>query len=165
VSPVSGILFDRIGARFLTTSGLAIAAFSLFCICLLTENSSAVDIAWRLALLGCGQALFLSPNSAEVLASVSTEQVGISSGLLATARNLGMLAGVTLAGLLFGLLFSYLTGGDDLKQFTPEHAGSFMTALIITFGITSMLSLTGAVLSGLRQTVITKNSSISSPSH
>ncbi len=154
VSPISGILFDRIGARFLTTSGLAIAAFSLLWICLLNEHSSALDIAWRLALLGCGQALFLSPNSAEVLASVDSDQVGISSGLLATARNLGMLSGVTLAGLLFGVVFSNLTGGLDLKQFQPELAGSFMTALIVTFGVTAVLSLSGAILSGLRRTGI-----------
>ena len=152
VSPISGILFDRIGARFLTTAGLGIAASSLLFICLLSENSGAFDIAWRLALLGCGQALFLSPNSADVLASVDSDQVGISSGLLATARNLGMLTGVTLAGLLFGAIFSKLTDGLDLKQFQPEQAGSFMTALIVTFGITAVLSLFGAVLSGLRRT-------------
>jgi len=152
VSPVSGILFDRIGSRLLTTSGLAISAFSLLCVCLLTEDSTSVDIAWRLALLGCGQALFLSPNSAEVLGSVSHDHVGISSGLLATARNLGMLFGVTLAGLIFGLLFSHLTGGYDLKHFQPEQADSFMVALTVTFSITALLSLGGAVLSGLRHT-------------
>lgn len=150
VSPVSGILFDRIGSRLLTTSGLAITAFSLFCICLLTEGSTSFDIAWRLALLGCGQALFLSPNSAEVLGSVSHDQVGVSSGLLATARNLGMLVGVMLAGLLFGLLFSHLTGGYGLKHFRPEQSHSFMTALTVTFAITALLSLFGAILSGLR---------------
>ncbi len=158
VSPVSGILFDRIGARFLTTCGLVIVAFSLLCVCFLTDSSNAVDIAWRLALLGCGQALFLSPNSAEVLASVDSEHVGISSGLLATARNLGMLAGVTVAGLLFGVLFSKLTGGYDLQQFKPEQAGSFMTALTVTFAITAVLSLLGAILSGLRPRQIIKKS-------
>ena len=152
VSPISGMLFDRIGSRLLTTSGLAIAAFSLFCICLLTKDSTSMDIAWRLGLLGCGQALFLSPNSAEVLGSVSHDQVGISSGLLATARNLGMLFGVTLAGLLFGLLFSQLTGGLDLKHFQPEQADSFMIALTVTFAMTALLSLAGAILSGLRHT-------------
>lgn len=161
ISPVSGILFDRIGARFLTTSGLSLAAFSLLCICLLNENSNTLDIAWRLALLGCGQALFLSPNSAEVLASVRPNQVGISSGLLATARNLGMLLGVTLAGLLFGMLFSKLTGGFDLKEFKPEHAGSFMTAFTVTLGITATLSLVGAILSGLRHTGAQADGSVS----
>ena len=154
VSPIAGMLFDRIGSRFLTTLGLTIAAFSLFCICLLTKDSTSMDIAWRLVLLGCGQALFLSPNSAEVLGSVSRDQVGISSGVLATARNLGMLFGVTLAGLLFGLLFSHLTGGTDLKHFLPEQADSFMTALTVTFFLTALLSLAGAVLSGLRHTGI-----------
>lgn len=152
VSPLSGMLFDRIGARLLTTSGLGLASVSLFSICLLTENSSSFDVVWRLALLGCGQALFLSPNSAEVLASVNREEVGISSGLLATARNLGMLFGVSLAGLLFAVLFNRFSGGYELKQFQAEQAGSFMAALTVTFAVTAVLSIIGAVLSGLRQT-------------
>lgn len=150
VSPFSGMLFDRIGARVLTTGGLTIAACGLISICFLNKQSSPMDIAWRLAMLGCGQALFLSPNSAEVLASVKHEFVGISAGLLATARNLGMLLGVSLAGLLFGLLFTIFTGGADLKEYVPAHADNFMAALSITFAIAAVLSLGGALLSGLR---------------
>jgi len=150
VAPLSGILYDRIGARFLTTSGLALAALSLLLICFLTEDSSPMDVALRLVLLGCGQALFLSPNSADVLNTISSEQAGIASGMLATARNLGMLLGVTMAGLLFGFLFTHLSGGFDLKEFQPRMAGYFMEALQVTFALTAVLSLCGAVLSGLR---------------
>lgn len=151
VSPFSGMLFDRIGAKALTTSGLTIAACGLISICFLNGHSRPMDIAWRLALLGCGQALFLSPNSADVLSSVKHEFVGISAGLLATARNFGMLLGVSLAGLLFGLFFNIFSGGYDLQEYTPSHAQSFMKALIITFAVTAVLSLGGALLSGLRQ--------------
>lgn len=151
VAPFSGMLYDRIGARFLTTAGLSLAAISLILICFLTEDSMATDVAWRLMLLGGGQALFLSPNSAEVLKNVKSEQAGISSGMLATARNLGMLSGVTLAGTLFGFFFSHLSGGFDLKQFQPQQAGAFMGALKITFAITALLSLVGAILSGFRR--------------
>lgn len=112
-----------------------------------------MDVALRLMLLGCGQALFLSPNSADVLNAISSEKAGVASGMLATARNLGMLLGVTMAGLLFGFLFTHLSGGGDLKEFQPGQAGFFMQALKLTFALTAVLSLCGAVLSGLRHPV------------
>ena len=150
VSPLSGFYYNRIGARFLTTSGLSIAALGLLSLCFLSVDSSPFDVAWRLAVLGCGQALFLSPNSATVLENVRPDQTGVSSGMLATARNLGMLMGVSLAGLVFGLLFSKLSGGLDLKQYGPEQVQNFIYALKITFTITAVFSIVGAVLSSLR---------------
>ncbi len=153
VAPLSGVLYNRIGARFLTTSGLAIAAAGLMLLCLLTSESSAMDVAWRLAVLGCGQALFLSPNSATVLESVGPGQTGVSSGMLATARNLGMLMGVSLAGLLFGVIFSWLSDGLDLKQFSPDQTRNFMYALKATFTVTALFAVLGAVLSSLRRNV------------
>jgi len=150
VSPISGLLYDRIGARVLTTSGLFLASISLFLFCQLTYNSTPFDVAWRLVLLGFGQALFLSPNSAVLLATVKTSQAGITSGMLATSRNLGMLLGVTFAGALFGTLFSSLSGGYDLKYFEAGQVLYFMEALQITFIVTAILSMLGAFLSGMR---------------
>ena len=150
VSPLSGFYYNRIGARFLTTGGLSIAACGLLFLCFLSADSSPFDVAWRLAVLGCGQALFLSPNSATVLENVRPDQAGISSGMLATARNLGMLLGVSLAGLVFGMIFSKLSGGLDLNQYTPDNVSYFMHALKITFTVTAVFSVIGAVLSSLR---------------
>lgn len=150
VSPLSGYLYDRIGARFLTTAGLGLSASALLLLCFLSVDSSTLTVAWRLMLLGAGQALFLSPNSASVLEKVRSDQTGVSSGMLATARNLGMLAGVSLAGLLFGMIFSNISGGLDLKHFQQEQIPNFMYALQITLGLTAALSLLGALLSGLR---------------
>ncbi len=151
ISPLSGILFDKFGARFLTTSGLGLVVISLFLLCRLSTSSAIWDIALRLALLGFGQALFLSPNSAAILKDVTSSQVGISSGLIATARNLGMLGGVTLGGLFFALLFNHFTGGYDLKDFQQSQAASFMAAMAITFALTSLFSLFGALVSSFRQ--------------
>lgn len=150
VSPLSGFYYNKIGARFLTTSGLSIAALGLLLLCFLSADNSPFDVAWRLAVLGCGQALFLSPNSATVLENVRSDQTGVSSGMLATARNLGMLTGVSLAGLVFGLLFSSLSGGLDLQQFSSDQVQNFIYALKITFTITAVFSGVGAVLSSLR---------------
>ena len=150
VSPLSGFYYNKIGARFLTTSGLSIVALGLLLLCFLSADSSPFDVAWRLAVLGSGQALFLSPNSATVLENVRPDQTGVSSGMLATARNLGMLTGVSLAGLIFGLLFSSFSGGLDLQQYTPDQVQNFIYALKITFTITAVFSGVGAVLSSLR---------------
>jgi EmrB/QacA subfamily drug resistance transporter len=155
VSPLSGFFYNRIGARFLTTGGLAIAACGLLLLCFLSADSSAFDVAWRLAVLGCGQALFLSPNSATVLENVGPDQTGVSSGMLATARNLGMLAGVSLAGLLFGMIFSKISGGLDLKHYSPDQVQNFIYALKITFTVTAVFSVFGAVLSSWRGKVRT----------
>jgi len=150
VSPLSGFFYDRIGARFLTTAGLTIAACGLLLLCFLSAESSAFNVAWRLAVLGCGQALFLSPNSATVLESVDPQQTGVSSGMLATARNLGMLLGVSVAGLLFGMIFSKLSGGQDLRQYSPDQVQIFMYALKATFTVAAFFSILGAGLSSLR---------------
>ena len=110
-----------------------------------------IDVAWRLTLLGAGQALFLSPNSASVLATVDSRHIGITSGMLATARNLGMLVGVTLAGLIFREVFSFLSGGLDVKDFSSVHTTAFIRSLQISFGLTAAVAMIGALLSGKRE--------------
>ncbi|MCX5869611.1 MAG: MFS transporter [Deltaproteobacteria bacterium] len=150
VSPLSGCLYDRMGARLLTTTGLTFCCLALIFLCFLDERSTFMAVAWRMALLGAGQALFLSPNTASVLATVDPHRIGITSGMLATARNLGMLAGVTFAGLVFGEVFSLLSGGLDLKDFSPVHTAAFIQSLRISFGLTAAVALAGALLSGRR---------------
>ncbi|MDD3815306.1 MAG: MFS transporter [Desulfocapsaceae bacterium] len=151
VSPLSGWLYDRMGARLLTTTGLTLCCLALVFLCFLDEHSMVIDVAWRLVLLGAGQALFLSPNTASVLAAVDSRHIGITSGMLATARNLGMLVGVTLAGLIFREVFSFLSGGLDVKDFSSVHTTAFIRSLQISFGLTSLVAMIGALLSGRRE--------------
>jgi len=150
VAPLAGRFYDRMGARLLTTSGLALCCFSLLALCFLDQRAEVFDVAWRLTLLGVGQALFLSPNSASVLANVDPHRIGVTSGMLATARNMGMLAGVALAGLVFGKMFFWLSGGLDVKEFSLEHTTAFIQSLRMSFGLTAFLALIGALLSSRR---------------
>jgi EmrB/QacA subfamily drug resistance transporter len=150
VSPLSGWLYDRMGARLLTTAGLALCCLALIFLCLLDDRSTGFDVAWRLVLLGAGQALFLSPNTASVLTTARPHQIGITSGMLATVRNLGMLAGVTLAGLVFGEIFSFLSGGLDLKDFSSGHTMAFIQSLRISFGLAAAVAMAGTLLSSRR---------------
>lgn len=151
VSPVAGRLHDWIGARIVATSGLACCLISLFWLTTLTADSSALSVALRLALIGFGQAMFLSPNSAAALAGVSGDQAGVTASMLATARNFGMLSGAALAGFIFARYFSLATGGLDMKDFTPPLAPEFMLALKRTFQYGLIISFAAVMASLLRQ--------------
>ena len=151
VSPVSGWLYDRIGARFLTTTGLAITCLAVILLSFLHPGSTPYDLAWRLSLLGTGQAIFLSPNTASVLAGIEKEYTGITSGMLATSRNIGMLAGVSIAGMAFTAFFSFFSGGLDLKDYSNLQVNAFMHAFQGTLGLAALLAMTGAILSALRK--------------
>ena len=112
--------------------------------------TSPLSIAALLALLGFGQAMFLSPNSAAALSGVSHSQAGVTSSLLATARNMGMLIGTALAGLIFTIYFSRLTGGMDMKDFVPEYTPQFMIALKRSFQAAAVIAAVGMAASWWR---------------
>lgn len=147
VAPMAGWLVETISARTLSTAGLLMSSLSIFWFTTITANTSISEIVARLVLLGCGQALFLSPNSASILHRVSSKDSGKSAALLATARNLGMLLGIGQASLIFSFCFSQLTGGLDLKDFAPMHSNSFMTALHNSFITAALTGCLGALIS------------------
>ena len=150
-SPLSGWLYDRIGGGYLTTGGLGLSGLALLGLAFLSSTSSPGEIAGKLALLGAGQSIFLSPNSASVLSRVSEEYVGITSGILATARNLGMVIGATLAAALFSWWYSFFSGGGRLEQYTAVHSDSFLLALRATFFLAACLALCGCFLAACRR--------------
>lgn len=151
LSPLSGWLYDRIGARYLTTGGLLLSGLALVGLASLRATSSPLEVAGKLALLGAGQSIFLSPNSASVLSKVSEEYLGITAGILATARNFGMVAGATLAAALFSWWYSFFSGGEKLEQYTAMHSDSFLLALRVSFVLTACLAFCGCILSVYRR--------------
>ncbi len=151
VSPLSGRLFDKIGARYLTSGGLLVTCAAVILLAMVDTSSSSFDIGWRLSLLGCGQSIFLSPNTASVLSRVSRENTGTTSGMLATCRNLGMLTGVALTGMVFGTLYLYFSDGQHLKDYTPEMMSNFMISFRITLGLASFMAFGGAIISSKRE--------------
>lgn len=151
VSPAAGRLHDRIGARIVATTGLVCCLAGILLLADLDVESSSLSVALRLALLGFGQAMFLSPNSASALAGVPDDQVGVTASLLATARNFGMLVGTALAGLSFALHFAWATGGLDMKDFVPAATPAFMHALKRSFHYAAVIGIIGIAASWWRQ--------------
>lgn len=150
VSPLAGWLSDYVGARFLSTLGLSVSTLGVFLLSTIQAATPPLIIAGQLMLLGLGQALFLSPNSASVLSQVEAGKAGAAAALLATARNLGMLLGIAQAALLFSLFFRGLTSGLDLRDFRPEHTAAFLTALHGALLGAALTGLLGTAASWLR---------------
>jgi len=104
VAPLSGSLADRLGSRWLSPVGLAIVCFGLFLLSQINAHSSTWDIIWRLAVIGIGQGLFMSPNTRTMMGAAPRNAQGEASGLLATGRVIGQSMSVALTGTVFAAL-------------------------------------------------------------
>jgi EmrB/QacA subfamily drug resistance transporter len=150
VSPLSGDLSDRIGSRLLCTFGMLVLSLALWALSVLEASAPALAIAWRLGLAGVGTALFISPNSATTMSAIGSGQRGVAAGTIATARNLGMVIGVALAGLIFTTVFHSLTGGGSLNAYGPSLQQPFMNAFRWAMRGGSILAGIGAVFAFMR---------------
>jgi EmrB/QacA subfamily drug resistance transporter len=98
VAPFSGALSDRIGQRLPASVGIGVMAIGLLTLTQLPDTFTVPELVWRLALIGIGQGLFMSPNSSAVLGSVPRRRIGTASGTLAEARIDGQALGIAISG-------------------------------------------------------------------
>ncbi len=147
IGPIAGWLSDRISAKIISTLGLAASTCGVYLLSNLTSSSSSTEVILKLAVLGVGQSMFLAPNSASLLNRVDKKNTGKSAALLATARNLGMLLGISASSLIFSHKFSVLSNGLDLKDFTPQHSEAFMAALSSSFLYAALIGAIACLLS------------------
>ncbi len=100
IAPLSGWASDRIGARPLATSGMALIAVGLVLLSFLGLSSSVADITWRTLLIGVGMGLFSSPNTASVMGSAPRERLAVASATLSVMRFTGQSLSIAIAGAL-----------------------------------------------------------------
>ncbi len=122
-APLSGIVADRKGSRWISPLGLAIACFGLFLLSQINAQSSLLDIIWRLAVIGLGQGLFQSPNTRTLMSAASHDAQGEASGLLSTGRVMGQSLSVALTGTVFAALGG-ATAGALLSSPQAHHLSS-----------------------------------------
>ncbi|MDI3543689.1 MAG: hypothetical protein PWP57_1294 [Candidatus Atribacteria bacterium] len=147
VAPFSGSLSDRISPRFLTSTGAALCALSLFSLSKLPVSIGTAGIAWRLALFGLGTGIFQSPNMNVAMGSVPREHLGVASSILATVRNIGMVLGTALGGGILNasvptsiLQGSGKLGGGEASIFMLGLKNAYFGGAILT-GIAALISL------------------------
>jgi EmrB/QacA subfamily drug resistance transporter len=138
VSPVSGWLSDRTSSHVLSSIGIGIATLSILSLGYLNRESSFMDVALRLSLLGLGMGLFQPPNNNIIMGSLPKEQLGIAAGVLGTMRNMGMVIGVAISGAVFSN--RYVFYGNNENSFLPAFHDTFVVSAIIC-GIAVVVSL------------------------
>ena len=94
VSPISGVLSDRVGSRPISVLGLAVTLLGYLALSTLSTETTAVGFMLRYVLVGVGVGLFQSPNNSAMMGTAPRERLGVASGLLAMTRNLGQTVGI-----------------------------------------------------------------------
>lgn len=151
ISPISGWVSDKVGARLLTTAGMMVTCVGLVLASWFTDLTGDSEVALCMAIMGMGAALFQPPNTSSIMRAVPSRRLGVASGLVAAARNLGMVTGIALAGALFSLGFSPSGANGNLTNFQADMLPAFLagwkTAFLAGVGVAAF----GAVLTFLRE--------------
>jgi len=142
-APLSGTLSDRVGSRPLTIAGMSILAIGMWLLSMLSASSTVPRVVFALAVCGLGNGIFVSPNNNTLLGSAPRHRQGIASGILATARNVGMALGVGFAGAIFTTVVSLYPDPQANEAMFPAIQWSF----IFTIGV----AVLGAMVSLLRR--------------
>ena len=135
-SPLAGALSDRIGSRRLTVSGMLVLTGALIGLSITGSTTPLAAVATLLGLAGLGTGLFVSPNNSALLGAAPRARLGIASGVLAEARNVGMVLGVGLAGAVFTTLLAGLQPGPNEAFFAAVRA-----SLLAAGGVTVLAAL------------------------
>lgn len=143
--PASGILSDRFGTRIFAVSGMCVSALGLYLLSGLKESTDALDVFWRLAVVGAGMGLFQSPNNSAIMGSVTPQYLGVASGVIAAMRNVGMVLGIAVAGaVLYG--FAPVVASNTAHSLSPGDIHEFLNGLhwayITGAGFAAMSALT-----------------------
>ncbi len=139
VAPFSGYFSDRISPRLLATIGMAVMSVGLWLLSSLTETSSVISIVGALMVTGFGTGMFISPNNNVLLGSAPKQRQGIASGILATARNVGMVFGIGLIAAIYTTILQHETA-------------TIFTAIQWSFRAGALLAVVGIFSSYMRGT-------------
>lgn len=107
VGPLAGRMMHRISPRLLISVGLLCAAGALFSLTSLTADTAFGPMAWRLALLGLGMGLVVTPMTATAVSSVPHHLAGMAAAGNNALRQVGGALGPAILG---ALLTSRTTG-------------------------------------------------------
>lgn len=146
-APFSGWLYDKVGAKYLTSFGLFLCGVGILSLAWISKEISIATVMVKLSVIGAGQSIFLSPNSASVLANVSDKFAGSSAGILATARNFGMVTGATLSAAVFSFFYRYMNNGKLLADFDAADVSVFLSAWQYTFILIAAVSFLASIVS------------------
>jgi MFS family permease len=120
MGPTSGWLSDKYGARWISTTGMVMVASAFAILALMPYNFPYWQFALALLLMGMGNGMFASPNTASIMNSVPPEERGVAGGMRSTLQNTAQTASMAM---FFTVIIVSLT-----KEFPNALANSLTSA-------------------------------------
>jgi EmrB/QacA subfamily drug resistance transporter len=150
IAPISGTLSDRIGTRLPAMFGMVVLSAGLYFLSRLDAQSDIKTMMMSLAVIGFGTGAFISPNNSALMGSAPKSRQGIAAGILATARNFGMVLGVGIAGAIFTTTLAH--GGNVLIAQGLAQNEVIFRALKLSFLAASLITFLGVFTCMVRST-------------
>jgi MFS family permease len=146
VSPLAGWLSDRFGSWLLSLGGLMLQVVALLLIAHLDADSSLLQVAGALVLLGTALGLFLAPNLSFIMGSVPRDQLGVAGGMVTTMRSLGVVTSVA----LLTSIYAARSAVYDPAAGRPGEGAFVVPAFQDAFTVAALLCLAAVALALVR---------------
>jgi MFS family permease len=155
VGPFAGRLSDRFGARIIATLGLIMQIAVLFVLRGLTTTTTLSAVAIIEALYGVGGGLFWPANTSAIMASSPPARYGVSSGVMNTFRNTGMVMSFALSltavtGIIPTSVVYQLFIGTFSGTLSPGYASAYLSGQSYAFEISIGLLVASTLFSLVR---------------
>ena len=100
-APLSGRYAGKHGSRQITLCGASVYIVALSLFITFNTHTPTTAIIITSGIMGIANGLFQSPSNTAILSNVPKTELGVASGILALARNVGNILGVALTITLF----------------------------------------------------------------
>ncbi|MCS4244757.1 MFS family permease [Rhizobium sp. BIGb0125] len=143
----SGRLVDVWGSRRVLSLGLILLAAGAFLLAFLPNTIGLVGYIASIILLTPGYQLFQAANNTAALADVPREQRGTAFGVLTMSRNIGLITGAS----IMGVVFSAGVGTENLADATSEAIGQGMQLVFLFSGAMMIAAIAANIAAGRRR--------------
>lgn len=132
LGPLGGVLADRLGAHRVALAGAVIVVAGLVILLPLSSTWDSADLAWRLAIVGAGMAVFVGPNQTQIMSAAPPSLLATAGGASGLARSLGFGLGPALATATWAGAGYTLAGMRLAVMLTAAAALGAVAALVRT---------------------------------
>lgn len=130
-APIAGRYAGKHGSKNITRCGVLIYVISLLIFITFNETTSTLAIICTYGFMGIGNGLFQSPSNNAILSKIQKHELGIASGILSLARNMGQILGVAIT----------ITAFSSFKASGLAQNLTYNTAFLNAFHYTMMIGI------------------------
>ncbi len=138
ISPLSGVLIGRFGARAVMTAGMLITVAGLLVLAQTDASTGYGQLVAGYLPFGIGLGLVYAPMSAAAMAAMPGQKAGIASGVLAMNRILAGAVGLAATSAVFNAL---LHGVGTSSATRAEYASALGDSLYVLVGVAAVCAV------------------------